>query len=237
MSSSNKPLTYQDVALSDEDLLEEIKIVNGALHLFLNSKMVAAEEIVQRSSRTRLCYSIGLALISAIKALATFESEDLGFAIDRCKDTIVIAQLLRRGDASLFETIGRLAKGAPSLSSVQNMSLVQRHAELIYAECTLLKVGPPSPHRVNFRKLISFPRKAAISIVYSGDFLSVIKEALNFRAAYATYRILGKFVQVADELNGGKEDPSIDQHLRSGIHLGNGLISKLKHLSAVIILD
>jgi hypothetical protein len=52
----------------------------------------------------------------------------------------VIAGLLRKNDHSIFENVGRLAKGSTSVSSIKSMTLVQRHAELVYSECTLLKV-------------------------------------------------------------------------------------------------
>lgn len=51
----------------------------------------------------------------------------------------MITQLLRKKDGMLA-SVGRLATGSTSVASVRDMNLVQRHAELIFAECTLLKV-------------------------------------------------------------------------------------------------
>jgi hypothetical protein len=110
------------------------------------------------------------------------------------------------------------------------MTKVQRHAELVYAECLLLK--------------------AIIGIIYSGDFLAFVKEALNMRhvsislsqevgfswsvhdrSAYAIYRMLAKFVEDADSKMGKDgTDESIDQDFRSGVFLGNGLISLILSL-------
>jgi hypothetical protein len=55
------------------------------------------------------------------------------------------------------------------------------------------------------------------------------------RNAYAIYRTLAAFVESADTAYGG-EDPSIDQDFRSGVFLGNGLISLILSLlpSAVL---
>ena len=55
------------------------------------------------------------------------------------------------------------------------------------------------------------------------------------RNAYAIYRTLAAFVEAADQSYGG-EDPSIDQDFRSGVFLGNGLISLILSLlpSAVL---
>lgn len=58
------------------------------------------------------------------------------------------------------------------------------------------------------------------------------------RNAYAIYRTLAKYVETSDqEYQGpGEEDPAIDQDFRSGVHLGNGMISLILSLlpSAVL---
>ncbi|BGP48328.1 hypothetical protein JCM10450v2_004200 [Rhodotorula kratochvilovae] len=211
-------LTAQDVALTPDDIREDISIIWKAMHLFMSSRMIEAEDICLSACDHRLYYSVGYSLIQAIKSLATFEPEDLEAAIQCCKDSITITQLLRKKDHGLFERVGSIAKGSTSVHSIKAMTLVQRHAELVYAECTLLK--------------------AVLGIIYSGDFLAFLKEALNMRNAYAIYRTLAKYVETTDqEYSGpGEEDPAIDQDFRSGVRLGNGMISLILSLlpSAVL---
>jgi hypothetical protein len=113
-------------------------------HLFMNSRMIEAEDICLSAADHRLYYSVGYSLIQVIKSLATFEPEDLEAAIQCCKDSILITQLLRKKDHSIFEKVGGIAKGSTSVASIKSMTVVQRHAELIFAECTLLKVSTPS---------------------------------------------------------------------------------------------
>ena len=103
--------------------------------------MFAAEEICLSGADSRLYYSLGFALIQVIKSLATFEPEDLAMAIQCCKNTAIITSLLRKKDHGAIENVGRLVKGSTSVSSIKSMTLVQRHAELIFAESTLLKVS------------------------------------------------------------------------------------------------
>ena len=110
-------------------------------HLFLSSRMIEAEDICLAAADHRLYYSVGYSLIQVIKSLATFEPEDLEAAIQCCRDSIHITQLLRKKDHGLFERVGSIAKGSTSVNSIRSMTLVQRHAELIFAECTLLKVS------------------------------------------------------------------------------------------------
>jgi len=102
--------------------------------------MIEAEDICLAAADHRLYYSVGYSLIQVIKSLATFEPEDLEAAIQCCRDSIHITQLLRKKDHGLFERVGSIAKGSTSVNSIRSMTLVQRHAELIFAECTLLKV-------------------------------------------------------------------------------------------------
>ncbi|KAM0755093.1 hypothetical protein T439DRAFT_309959 [Meredithblackwellia eburnea MCA 4105] len=202
-------LTFEDVKLSEQDLREDIGVVWKAMHLFLNSRMIEAEDICTSAADHRLYYSVGYALIQTIKSLATFEPSDLEAAIQCCKDSLVITQLLRKKDHGLLESGIRLAKGSTSVNSIKGMTTVQRHAELIYAECTLLK--------------------AVLGIIYSGDFIAFLKEALNMRNAYSIYRVLAKYVETTDASYGG-EDPTLDQDFRSGVFLGNGLISVILSL-------
>ncbi|GAA5981347.1 hypothetical protein JCM10908_004077 [Rhodotorula pacifica] len=202
-------LTAADVALTPEDIKEDIKIIWEALNLFLSSEMIEAEKICQTASDHRLYFSLGYALIQSIKSMATFEPDDLEDAIRCCRSTIHIAQLLRKQDYGILARVGSIAKGSASVASVRSMTPTQRHAELVYSECTLLK--------------------AVLSMAYAGDFIAFLKEALNMRAAYSTYRTLAQYVEAADSAYGG-EDPMIDQDFRSGVDLGNGMISLMLSL-------
>ena len=65
----------------------------------------------------------------------------------------------------MLENVGRLAKGSTSVSSIKSMTLVQRHAELVYAECMLLK--------------------AVLGIIYSGDFVACASQAIT--SAHESY--------------------------------------------------
>lgn len=152
LGKSLDQLTFQDVALSEEDIKEDLSVVWKAMHLFMSSRMIEAEEICLSSSDHRLYYSVGFSLIQVIKSIATFEPEDLEAAIQCCRDTLVIAQLLRKHDHGIIESFGKLARGTISASSIKSMTFVQRHAELIFAECTLLK--------------------SVLGVLYSGDFIA-----------------------------------------------------------------
>jgi hypothetical protein len=149
-----------------------VYIVRKALHLFMSSRMVEAEEVCLPGSDHKMYHSLGYSLIQALKSLATFEEDDLEHAIELCRNTSVITQLVRKTESGWLASANRLAKGAVSIAGLKAMTVVERHAELCHTECMTLK--------------------SVLGIIYAGDFVAFLKEALNMRQAYATYRNLGQ---------------------------------------------
>lgn len=64
----------------------------------------------------------------------TFQHEDMAAAIECCKCTMNIANLLRKS-LGATETVSRWLRGASGTQTMASMSIVERHAELVYAEC------------------------------------------------------------------------------------------------------
>ncbi|KAK0526742.1 hypothetical protein OC834_004696 [Tilletia horrida] len=201
-------LKFDDVKQDENQLNEDLQTCHKALHLFLNSRMIEAERILEEHADRRLYYALGLSVISVIKGFMTFEPEDLAVAISYCKDSLAIAQLLRK-PTSAIGNLGRFVRGTgQSPQAMHGMTKVQRHAELVFAESLLLK--------------------AITGIVYSGDVFAFVSEALNLRNAYGIYRSFEKYLDWADQKHmqgtGLAHDPTIDADFRSGVYLGVGLI-------------
>ena len=121
----------------------DYELKNACRHLFANSRQCEAEEICLSGADHRLYFSAGYTLIQVLKSLATFEPEDLEAAMHCCADSLIITQLLRKKEGSMLL---RFARGAPTVAHIKSMSVVQRHAELVFAECTLMKVRSPSEY-------------------------------------------------------------------------------------------
>ncbi|KAN0103880.1 Protein of unknown function (DUF3808) domain containing protein [Russula decolorans] len=173
--------------------LDDIPGIAYALDTFLKSQMVESEEYCHRNDpkKERLYFAAGFGLIQCVKALMSYEDDDLLSAMGHTKRGNTIANEHRKKAASLA-----------------TMTDVERHAELVYAE--------------------SLFEKALLGIVYSGDWLAFIKEALNVRSAIQVYRQLGKYIEQMDAEaqardDGPHEDKSIDVHFRSGVYLGVGM--------------
>ncbi len=195
-------LTSADVAITASEMRGDIEVARKALNLFLNSRMIEAERIVEEKADTRLYYALGYALIATIKGFMTFEPADLAIAISLCKDALTIASLLRK-QSNAVSNFGRFVRGTgQSPSALSSMDEVQQHAELVFAEATLLK--------------------AILGIAYAGDFFAFVSEALNMRNAYGIYRSLQKFVDWSAE-----KGQDLDEDFKSGVYLGNGMISMI----------
>ncbi|KAI0632607.1 hypothetical protein C8Q77DRAFT_1118462 [Trametes polyzona] len=192
--------------------LEDIPGITYALHMFLGSHMIESEEYCREfdPKMERLYFATGFGLIQCVKGLMSFEDEDLVDAIAHVRHGNTIAGQHRKRAASLPTRLAGLVVGSLNTSGVgfiKSMTPVERHAELVYAE--------------------SLFEKALLGIVYSGDWLAFIKEALNMRTTINIYRQLGKYLEAVDaeaQAKGlGAEDPSIDAHFRSGVYLGVGM--------------
>ncbi|TFK64860.1 hypothetical protein BDN72DRAFT_774082 [Pluteus cervinus] len=216
------PPTSSDV-YKPKDALEDISGICYALELFLASHMVESEDYCHSKDpkKERLYFASGFGLIQCVKGLMSYEDEDLLAAIGHTKRGIQIASLHRK-QQTLFGSriVGFVASslGATTNSGIVNfikgMTPVERHAELVYAESSF--------------------QKALLGIVYSGDWLAFIKEALNLRNATTIYKHLGMYIDHMDALaaqaspepapnSTPRIDTTVDAHFRSGVYLGIGM--------------
>ncbi|KIM74729.1 hypothetical protein PILCRDRAFT_827932 [Piloderma croceum F 1598] len=196
----------------------DISCVAYALELFLASHMLESEDYLHIGDlkKERLYFATGYGLIQCVKALMSYDDDDLLAAIDHTRHGNHIAQLHRKKTGSYVSRLAGYVIGSDSsgVGFIKSMTMTERHAELTYAE--------------------SLFEKALLGIVYSGDWLAFVKEALNMRTTIGVYKSLLKFLDTADaeaEARGeGMQDQSIDPHFRSGVYLGNGVLNLILSL-------
>jgi len=87
----------------------------------------------------------------------TFDSQDLLTALEICKGTFTTASALRRPGDSLVSKLGGFVRSGSGVARVKAMTVLERHAELVYAETSLMK--------------------AILAIVSGGDWFGMIREA------------------------------------------------------------
>lgn len=140
-------------------LAPDIEVCRECLTLFLTSKMREAEELVlgKDPEGTRLYTQSAHSIISGLKGMMTFDSNDLANALDLCKATATTASALRKSQDSVISRIGGLVRTGAGVGRVKAMTALERHAELVYAEQTLMK--------------------AMLAIIGGGDWLGLIREA------------------------------------------------------------
>ncbi|KAJ8085866.1 hypothetical protein PM082_004685 [Marasmius tenuissimus] len=196
------------------ECLEDIPGMAYALELFLASHMVESEEYCAKNDpkMERVYFATGYGLIQCVKGLMSYADEDILAGIEHTKHGNHIAQQHRKKAASFTTRLAGYVVSSLNTHGVgfiRSMTDSERHAELTYAE--------------------SLFEKALLGIVYSGDWLAFIKEALNMRTLVTIYRNLYKYITTLDAEFAAanpdaplKEDPAIDPHFRSGVYLGAG---------------
>lgn len=190
-------------------LAPDLDVCRAVITLFLSSKMREAEDLLvaKDADNNHLYLQMGHSLIQCLKGMMTFDSEDLTTALDIAKATSLTATTLRRPTESVLSKIGGLVRSGHGVARVRQMSALERHAELVYAETVLIK--------------------AMVAIVAGGDWLGLIKEALNMRTAHGIYRNLQQYL---DESDKDGYDDDIDMDFRSGVLLGTGTSSLMLSL-------
>ncbi|KAF9555191.1 hypothetical protein CPC08DRAFT_737445 [Agrocybe pediades] len=202
--------------------------VSYALQAFLSSQMFESEAFLEKEDARmeRMYVATGYGLIQCVKGLMSYEDKDLLAGIQHTKQGNHIASLHRKKQAFLGSRLAGYVVSSvssalhhdsdASVQWIKSMTDVERHAELTYAE--------------------SLFEKALLGIVYSGDWLAFIKEALNMRTTISIYRQLHAYIEHMDAIYAKShprpadskskrhiEDPSIDVHFRSGVLLGVGM--------------
>lgn len=87
----------------------------------------------------------------------TFDATDLERALEISRGTALVSAALRRPTESFASRLGGLVRSGSAVARVRAMSVLERHAELVHAETSLMK--------------------ALLAIVAGGDWLGMIKEA------------------------------------------------------------
>lgn len=135
---------------ADTALQADLRQVWYAINLFLNSHFTEAQAICTKHKEDRMYYALGSATLNSIKGLMSFEPDELAVAVEECKRCLAIADKERNNwptsgsrGLSWSEKIaggfGAVARGSSlTVEITQRMSVLQRHAELAYAECLLM---------------------------------------------------------------------------------------------------
>lgn len=186
-------------------LPQDLPFIKSVVEKFLVNDMNGAEADCQnqKSQDQTLYVHTASSLMRSMRALMSFENDDIADAQKMVQETLSLASE-NRLSMSWTSRIANLAYNA-SLANVQQMDIDQLHAELIYAECLL--------------------EKAIMGFVSSGDWMSFLREALNIRSVVSIYRTLHTFLEQYDAQVKSGQTPGVplDADFRSGVYLGMGM--------------
>ena len=163
MSTGPKVQTHNPNAYIDLDqnavLQPDIEMCKQIIHLFLTSRMKEAEALCRETDPDGVHMYIGnaSAVIQAIKAMMTFDADDLKAALEIAKTTSALSNSLRKPAGSMAGRLAGFVRDRSGINHVKSMTIVEKHAELVYAETLLIK--------------------AVLGIVAGGDWVGLIKEA------------------------------------------------------------
>ncbi|KAI7902725.1 uncharacterized protein BX663DRAFT_510263 [Cokeromyces recurvatus] len=185
----------------EKQLLNDLKHIRTALDYFLNSNINEAETILKPHYKESMYYSLGYSFILYLKCVMTFQQDDIDTALDVLKHTIQLANNQRKKEGGWLNSVTSWVKGT-TLEDIKNMNIVERHAELVYAEAYLLK--------------------ALLSILRDESVMSFLRESLNIRSSYSTYIALQRYVEYTKNNN---STVVLDSDFTSGVALGIGCFS------------
>ncbi|KAJ1961302.1 hypothetical protein IWQ62_003914 [Dispira parvispora] len=228
-----RSLTSPIPSALSSSLDSEISVTYKILDQFLDSQMQEAEDQANKLRDSSLYASLGYSLILFLKATMTFEGDNIIAAQAALKHTLDKASRIRKDSkkltnaketggggasfvsglgAGVMDTLGGfLGKGGNSWQAMKTMNRTQLHAELVYAETSLLK---------------------AMLNIYSEDgLLNFLKEGLHVRSSYVIYRDCSKFLAWINEPeNRHLQLQMIDCHFVSGVVLGVAMFNMILSL-------
>ncbi|OAQ25161.1 hypothetical protein K457DRAFT_81060 [Linnemannia elongata AG-77] len=209
MFDSNPRKSNLEKAMDEE--LAELRIV---MDHALNNRMTEAEALLRgRHKPESMYYQFGKALLDALRAILTFHPDEIEKAMKSFDLTLKVADKQRKAASSIVglgtvKALGSWVIGSIGAGSFRGMTRIEKHAELIYAEATVLRAG--------------------FSVLYHQDFFSLLEETVSLRSAFAIFNGLKSYIDGTEaELKAGGDisEHHIDEHLVTGLIFASSLFN------------
>ncbi|KAG0031920.1 hypothetical protein BGZ82_006746 [Podila clonocystis] len=185
------------------------KPANGTKSTSSSSSSDDGKKSKKDSEPTAMYYELGKAIIQGLRALVTFDPYEIEAGMKAFEKAIKVSNKQRKGSMmglGSVKAVGSFVVGTIGAGSFRGMNRVQKHAELVYAEATILR--------------------SLLSVLYHLDVWMVIEECINLRHAFTIIQGLKSFMDsVESELRAGKniDHHQIDEHIVSGVTLSYSL--------------
>ncbi|KAJ1570009.1 hypothetical protein HK096_006131 [Nowakowskiella sp. JEL0078] len=185
---------------AEKRLDSDIQEVEEAAELFVNSKIINAENIMKVKNLQSLYHTHTFGIITAIKAMLTFEPQDVDAALYALKNSIEMASIIRKEQKSFVSSLFSGIFGVNASTQYR----IQKHAELIFAEANLIK--------------------AMLSLVIDTNIVAFVQQGLSIRNSYNIIKNLFKLIEKTHQNLGidGFEKEGLDPTLVQGILFNMG---------------
>ncbi|BFZ16413.1 hypothetical protein BsWGS_19452 [Bradybaena similaris] len=180
---SHKERVHLDICIREAD---------QALSLFFNNKFTLAKDRMQPWADVSMYHALGYGTILYIQAVMTFDMADIEVAIEAIKKSVTLCSKIRKKTS----VIGSLTK-FNSKVNYDEYTEEEIHAELVYAECLLIR--------------------AFLTFIQDENLISFVKGGLKIRECYKTYKECHKILQHRS-VNTDKHRV----HFESGVCMGVG---------------
>lgn len=173
-------------------LAQGLREGQAAIDLFFNNDYDGARELTQRNAEESIYHALGFGTFQFLKAVMTFEQDHVEEASRVLAKSVETIDKFRR-KYTIGDTLGKIVKK----KDYNEFTEMEVHAELVYAECLLLK--------------------AMLTIVENENLVSFVNAGLKLRQAYMSFKECSIILR--------KRDWSRDehyQHFEGGVRLGEG---------------
>lgn len=126
--SGSSSTTSSDEIDEEDAMFSDIKQVQHALDLFLDSRIAEAEQLTMPRANSTLYWGLASSSMTCLKAMMTFAPADIDTALSYLKQGVQLASGYRKKDIGFLESMTSWVKGGSSISVLSAMTMVQLHA-------------------------------------------------------------------------------------------------------------
>ncbi|KAG0376154.1 hypothetical protein BGX24_008204 [Mortierella sp. AD032] len=208
-NNSNKDDDVSSVTSSSAPSSAPSSANNGKDEKNAGKKSVSSNKKGGPKEAKAMYFELAKGIIQGLRALVTFDPEEIEAGMKAFEQAIKTSNKQRKGSMlglGSVKAVGSFVVGTVGAGSFKGMNRVQKHAELIYAESTILR--------------------SLLSVLYHLDVWMVVEECINLRHAFTIIQGLKSFMDSAEsDLKNGKniDHYQIDEHLVSGVTLSYSL--------------
>ncbi|XP_034543814.1 tetratricopeptide repeat protein 39B-like [Notolabrus celidotus] len=183
----------EDTASTKMDLEASLKECNAALDLFLDNRFADALALLKPWKSQSMYHAMGYSSILVMQAGMTFEPKDMDAAMTSLRESLETCQNFRK-KTGIVETLTSFWYRQPA----DNLTEVEMHAELCYAEVLL--------------------QKAALTFL-DESIIGFIKGGMRIRNSYQIFKDCQNLSIISKDM---EKQTSTLVHFRGGVSMGIG---------------